>query len=151
MALSVVIDWDARRLRIHDPPHPVLPICFRWLARILSSPLNLIQGELMAITLTTVQAVALTIQPLDAKGNPAALDGPAVWTSSDSTIIDVVAAEDGLTAVATANTVGHAQIQVVADARMGPDVFELTGVLEIDVVAAEAVTLNIAAGEPYIV
>jgi hypothetical protein len=103
----------------------------------------------MSLTLTTVQAVALTIQPLDAKGNPAAIDGPAVWNSSDYTIVDVEATSDGLTAIATAKTVGHAQIQVVVDARMGPDVLPLTGILEIDTVAAEAVTLNIAVGEPY--
>ncbi|MBL8250424.1 MAG: hypothetical protein JNK31_02015, partial [Candidatus Competibacter sp.] len=45
-------------------------------------------------------------------------------------------------------TLGHVQIRARADARIGPDVREISGLLEIDLVAAEAVTLGIIAGEP---
>lgn len=106
------------------------------------------EGDIM-LQLTDVQKCTLTIAPVDAAGNPAALDGAPAWTSSNPTVLDVVAGSDGLTAVVTAlGPLGDSQVSVSADARVGPDVVTLTGTLDVNVAASEATTLGITAGTP---
>lgn len=101
------------------------------------------------LQLTDVQKCTLTIAPVDAAGNPATLDGAPAWTSSNPTVLDVVAGADGLTAVVTAlGPLGDSQVSVSADARVGPDVVTLTGTLDVNVAASEATTLGITAGTP---
>ena len=101
------------------------------------------------LKLTDEQKVALSIDPRTAAGNPASVDGVPVWTSSDPDIVALEVAEDGKSAVATAaGGLGAAQVSVVADADLGEGVRELTGVLDIEVLAAEAVELGITAGTP---
>ena len=43
---------------------------------------------------------------------------------------------------------GAAQVNVTADAQIGEGVTEITGVLDVEVKAGQAVALNIAAGAP---
>lgn len=101
------------------------------------------------LTLTDVEKVQLSIQPVDAKGNPAKVDGPPVWSTSDETIATVMAAEDGLSATVLANgPLGTVQVTVKADADLGAGVAELVGILEIEVVASAAVALQVSAGTP---
>ena len=107
-----------------------------------------IKGDLKTMILTDTQEVDLAIQPLDKKGKPAQVDGVPAWVSSDTTIITVTPAADGLSAVATAGNIGHAQVTVSADADLGPGVTTITGVLEIDVAGGQAVSLGITAGTP---
>ena len=102
----------------------------------------------MSLILSVVQQVTLSIAPVDVKGNPAPIDGAPAWSVIDPTIATLAVAPDGLSAELIAATVGHVQVTVSADARLGPDVSTITGVLEVDVVAAEAVSLGITAGEP---
>jgi uncharacterized protein YjdB len=99
--------------------------------------------------LTDTQKVSCTIAPLNAKGNPAPVDGVPEWSSSNPSVATVTPAADGLSAVVTAVGIGVAQISVVADADMDAgETRELTGTLDIDVRASEAVTLSITAGAP---
>lgn len=100
------------------------------------------------MVLTDTQKVNLSISPVDAKGKPAKIDGVPSWTSSDETILSLVPAADGLSAVAVAGDPGHAQVSVTADADLGEGVTGITGTLEVDVEAGEAVSLNITAGAP---
>ena len=100
------------------------------------------------MVLTDSQKVALSIQPVDKKGKPALVEGVPVWMSSDVAIVDVQPLPDGLSAFAVAQDLGHAQISVMADADLGEGTTLITGVLEIDVVAGQAVGLTINAGEP---
>jgi hypothetical protein len=103
----------------------------------------------MSLVITDTQEVGLSISPVDKKGHPAKVDGPPVWTSSDDSIATVSAAEDGLSAVVSANVnLGKAQINVSADADLGEGQTSITGTLEIEVVAGEAVSLAINAGTP---
>jgi hypothetical protein len=103
----------------------------------------------MSLTLSVTQKVELQLQPVDIKGNPAPVDGVPVWDVSDPNLVDLVPSVDGLSAVVAAKgDLGHVQISVRADARLGPDVREIMGVLEIDLVPAEAVALGIVAGPP---
>lgn len=103
----------------------------------------------MALALTDEQKVALSIEPKTAAGNPARLDGVPVWSVSDAEFLTLEVAPDGLSAVATTTgKLGVCQIQVTADADLGDGVRELTALLDIQLVAAEAVTLGIVAGTP---
>ena len=99
--------------------------------------------------LTTTQEIDLTAAFNDSKGNPAAVDGIPVWSSSDESVVTVVAAADGLSAVAkAAGKIGTAQVSVNADAERDAGVRNIVGVLDFDVQAAEAVTALIATGTP---
>lgn len=103
----------------------------------------------MSLTLSVTQKVELQLQPVDIKGNPAPVDGAPFWDVSDPTLVDLIPSIDGMSAVVSARgSIGHVQITVRADARLGPDVREIMGVLEIDLVPAEAVALGIVAGSP---
>jgi hypothetical protein len=103
----------------------------------------------MAYMLPDDQKVTLGLDPRDKKQNPAALDGVPTWGSSDETIVTVAAAPDGLTAVLTAvGPLGTAQVNVTGDAKMGPETVTLSGTLDVQVVAGEAVTLGITTGTP---
>jgi hypothetical protein len=103
------------------------------------------KGEFMFL-LTTVQKGKLTLDPRDVKNNPALLDGAAKWSVADESVAALEVAEDGLSAYVVAKGVGTTQVNVVADARPGEEVREISGVLEVQVSPAEAVTLGIATG-----
>lgn len=104
-------------------------------------------------TITTDQNfpnVALTIT--NAKGGAATVDGVPVWASSDSTVLAVVASEDGMSASVNTVAPGVARITVSADADLGEGVTEITGVSEDVTVTAgtanQATTLVLSLGEP---
>lgn len=98
--------------------------------------------------ITATQEVDLAIKPLDARGNPAQVDGRPEWESSDPNIIEVLPAADGLSCIARAkSSIGHALVSVTADADLGAGVQNITGTIEFDVAAGRAVSLEIIAGE----
>ena len=82
--------------------------------------------------LTTAQQfpnVVLTIT--NAAGQPAPVDGVPVWASSDETVVTVVAAADGMSAVVSSVAPGGpARVTVTADADTGTAVSTITGVTE---------------------
>lgn len=80
--------------------------------------------------------VSLTIT--DAAGNPAGVDGVPAWASSDETVLSVVAAADGMSAIVSAVAVGTARVTVTADADLTTGIVTITGVSE-DVNVAQAV------------
>lgn len=109
----------------------------------------------MAQTINTSQNfpnVTLTIT--NAAGNPAPVDGVPVWASSDDTVLGVVAAADGMSAVVNSVAPGTARITVSADADTGAGVVPITGVSEdVTVVVdpasmASVMTLNLGAPAP---
>lgn len=101
------------------------------------------------LVLTDVQKVALAIAPKSAAGNPAQVDGAPVWSSSDETILTLTVAPDGLSAEAvTTGKLGTVQVNVSADADLGEGAKTITGVLDIEVKASEAVSLDVSAGTP---
>jgi hypothetical protein len=102
------------------------------------------------LILTDEQKVALAVEFKTAAGNPAKVDGVPVWSSSDESVVTVEASEDGLSAVATAvGPLGTAQISCEADADLDEgETRVITGVLDIEVRAAEAVIAVVAAGAP---
>lgn len=101
------------------------------------------------LVLTDVQKVALKIAPKSAAGNPAPVDGVPAWSTSDESVVSLVVAADGMNAEAVATgKVGVAQVNVSADADMGEGVKTITGVLDIEVKASEAVSLDVSADVP---
>jgi hypothetical protein len=107
----------------------------------------LIEGVTRMI-ITATQEVDLAIKPLDARGNPAQVDGRPEWESSDPSVIEVLPATDGLSCVARAKgKLGHALISVTADADLGAGVQNITGTIDIDIAASQAISIEIIAGE----
>jgi hypothetical protein len=101
------------------------------------------------LILTDEQQVTLSVAFKTAKGNPATVDGAPTWRSSDDSIATVEPSADGLSAVVkAAGPVGTVQVSVEADADLGTGSRLITGTLDIDVRAAEAVVADIAAGAP---
>ena len=98
--------------------------------------------------LSDIQKATFVVGPndiVDVKGNPAPIDGAISWASSDLTIITVNQSADGLSCeVVAAGALGHAQVNASADADLGAGVVTITGTKEIDVVASQAVAINIA-------
>jgi hypothetical protein len=103
----------------------------------------------MATTITDTQKVELAVTFVDKRGNPSIIDGEPVWSSSNTDVATVEESDDGLSATVFAQgPTGHAQITVTADSKLGDEVGDITGILELDVVAGEAVTATITAGAP---
>lgn len=103
------------------------------------------------LVLTDEQQCALSIQPLTAAGNPATVDGVPVWDVADDSLLSIEVSEDGLSAVVvTVGPLGTTQVNVSADADLGAGTRTITAVLDVQVVAAEAATLNITTGTPEI-
>ncbi len=84
----------------------------------------------MADIFTTQNFPNVTLAITNSAGNPAAVDGVPVWASSDETILTVLAAPDGMSAIVDTVAPGIARISVSADADLGAGVVPLTGVSE---------------------
>jgi hypothetical protein len=101
-----------------------------------------------SIDMTNSQKATATITPVDAKGNPAAVDGVPEWASSDETILTVTPAADGLSAVVAAvGPLGSAKVSVSGDADLGPDKKPIFGTLDVSVTQGQAVGFKIVLGE----
>lgn len=106
------------------------------------------QGDFM-FTLPDDKTVGVSIAYVDAKGNPAQVEGAPVWSSSDESILTVTAAADGLSAVVTpAGPLGSAQVKVTADADLGAGVTEIVTLGDVEVIAGSAVAGVLTFGSP---
>jgi len=89
-----------------------------------------------------------TVHPVTAKRKPAPIDGAVVWTSSDEAVATVTSVDD-VTARIAPVAPGVCQITAVCDADMDPsEERQITATGAIEVVAAEAVTVEIDFGTP---
>jgi hypothetical protein len=104
----------------------------------------------LALVITDLQQVALTISATDTVGNPAPLDGAPSWTSSDPTIATVTpdATNPLMASVASVGPLGVATVTVSADADMGTGVTTISATFDLEVVGSQAGALTIAAGVP---
>lgn len=104
----------------------------------------------MALILPDTKKVPLSVGFVDGAGNAASVEGAPSWSSSDESIVTIAdVSEDGLSAFAVAvGPLGMAQVSVSADADLGEGTTTLTGVLDIDVQASQAVSASVSAGEP---
>lgn len=130
-------------------PHKGKAVSLQITARLESGGAVKVQrGETVMLLLRDDQRVSLSIQPLDARGNPARVDGIPAWNNSDELLGTLVAAADGFSAVFSALQIGTCQISVTVDADLGDGVRNLSGTLDIQIEPGEAVSIGIIAGVP---
>jgi hypothetical protein len=103
----------------------------------------------MSLVMTTTQECPLEVAFKDAHGNPAPVEN-IIWGSSDENIIKVNAndAEPQKAIVLAVGTVGTGQVNVKADARTGEGVNLIVGLLDVEILPAEATVVEISAGTP---
>jgi hypothetical protein len=105
------------------------------------------EGPRVAFQLRDDQQVELTVEALDAEDNPAA--ATTTFASSDESIVSLRDNGDG-TAIATASPgaagLGTATVTATVTQTSSGDTLE--GTFDIEVVAGDAVTVNVVAGTP---
>lgn len=107
-------------------------------------------GEVM-YTLPVDHSISMQVAYVDAKGNPATIDGNVNWQTSDPKIAAVAASasDSTIVEVTPGGTLGQAQISARVDADLGQGVRLLVTTCDIEVVAGEAVSGTITPlGEP---
>lgn len=101
------------------------------------------------MNLKVTQNLPVSIQIKDKFGNSAQVDGAPVWSSTDTSLCEIEAAADGMSAlVKPRGGVGSCGVQVTADADLGEGVKSILGELELTFLPGDAETISIAAGEP---
>ena len=108
------------------------------------------RGEDMSYTLASGTQVSVQVAYVDAAGNPATVDGEVTWGSSDGAAVQVAvdAADSTKATVQAVGPVGLVQVTATADADLGAGTRELTTVMDVDVVAGEAVAGTISPTGP---
>lgn len=109
------------------------------------------EGSHVMYTLPVDHTVLMQVAYVDAKGNPATIDGDVSWQSSDDSVIMVtVDTQDSTICRATpVGSMGQAQITATCDADLGEGTRELITLCDIEVVGGEAVAGTIQpVGEP---
>jgi hypothetical protein len=114
---------------------------------------NVLVKDITMLVLPIDQKVHCSIEPVDAKGNPAAIDGVPTWTSSNDQIATVVADPPDGSGIFTAwvtpvGQVGTCQINVTADADVGSGITTINGVMDLQAVAGQAVGFQISHEAP---
>ena len=100
------------------------------------------------MTMKDNEKVKASVVFLDAKKNPAQVDGVPVWAGSNDAAFTVTAAADGLSADVVAVNIGSGQVTVTADADLGAGVTTITGTLDVSIIAGNAVTVQINTDPP---
>ena len=110
------------------------------------------KGDRFMFTLPVDDAVKMQVTYVDAEGNPAKVDGPITWASSDETLaeVEVDSVDSSIVTVTPVGPTGQVQITATADADLGDGVRELITVCDISLVAGEAVAGTIQpVGAPF--
>lgn len=93
------------------------------------------------------QEFDVTLGFTDAQNNPATVQGVPVWTNSNDTIISMVPAADGLSAVIGGiQGTGTGQITVTADADLGDGVTDIIGILDVEIISGQATVITLNTG-----
>lgn len=143
--VNLTVDWEHQVVSLQDPPRGSI----RWDLRIPDIYQFSVQGEgNMAITLTDTQEVLVSVHPIDAKGYDAPVEGQPSWELSDDTVVQFVVNPDGLSGEVTAIRPGVSQLTFRADADLGEGITPVLGILDVTVVAGQAVSLRIDVGVP---
>jgi hypothetical protein len=102
-------------------------------------------GEHVMYTLPVDHTVLMQVSYVDAKGNPATIDGEVSWQSSDAGIIAVQVdpADSTICRAMPVGSVGQVQITATCDADIGEGTRELLTLCDIEVVGGEAVAGSI--------
>lgn len=96
-----------------------------------------------AMILESQKSRTAVIVPVDAAGNQAQVEN-IQWASSDTSLLTVEPSEAGLSAVFTSvGPVGNVQLTVTGDADLGEGVTEISGTLDVQIIAGNAVAFQI--------
>jgi hypothetical protein len=109
------------------------------------------RGDDMAYNLPNDKEIKVQVAYVDAKGNPAVVDGDVTWETSDSNIatVNVDDQDSTICTVTPAQQIGQAQISAKADADIGQGVREIITTMDVTIVAGEAIAGTITpVGEP---
>lgn len=98
--------------------------------------------------MTDSQQTTCTFVATDRKGNPAPVETPE-WMVDNPNLLALAPSPDGLSCVVSAvGPLGTARLTFRADADMGSGVSQISGTLDIEVVAGQATTVIINAAPP---
>lgn len=101
----------------------------------------------MSLQIRDSEQVALSVEALDSEGNEAA--ATVAWSSSDDSIVSITDLGLGrVLAVASPGSAGLGTATITATVTDTSDGDTHVGTLEIEVVAGDAVTVNVLAGDP---
>lgn len=107
------------------------------------------EERIVVFTLKDNEKVSVAVEFVSASGNPAKVDGPPSWESSDPAVLTVTPAGDGMTCmVTTVGPVGTARVTCKADADLGAGMKEIILMGDFEVIAGEAVGGNLNVGTP---
>jgi hypothetical protein len=98
------------------------------------------KGEHMSNTMQSGQYATLSIEWVDKAGNPAKVDGPTEWASSDEDIatIEVASGNPLIANIHSVGPIGPVQFQATADADLGEGKKTITATCDVSVIAGEA-------------
>lgn len=104
----------------------------------------------MATQMTITQFTTVRVKRfLDARGNPAIVDGVPEWNTDNSDILALEPADDGMSCKVTAvGMVGAAMVQMTADADLGAGFKPLVGTIEFDITPGQATTVELEVDTP---
>jgi hypothetical protein len=139
MPIHIDIDWSRRVLQVTEDDEPGLI-----LRRQLRIPPYIVQGVgSMAYTLPLGKIATAHVTVTDTAGNPSVVDGVPAWSVVDPAVLEVTAADDGMSATLSPKTLGATQLHVTADAMLGEGTKLIEVFDEITVAAGEAATLTL--------
>ena len=99
------------------------------------------------VTISSDKKRTFSVQPVDAKGRPAAIDGVPVWVLAAPGGVQLFPSADGLSCeVAWVEPKTGIVLTVTGDADLGAGVKAITGSVDIETLTAEAVGFAIATG-----
>lgn len=97
-------------------------------------------------TIRDNERFSCALEARSAAGNPTTVESPA-WSTSDENLLEVTPSADGMSAVVRAKgPVGTAQLRVDADADLGEGVRQISGTLDVEVLAGDAAAIELRAG-----
>jgi hypothetical protein len=139
------LDWLKRFLKELFPN-----MCVRTWLEVSSVVFNdgtTVKGVIVASTLHNDSQFTVTVAPKSLGGKPAKIDGAPKWSVDREDLVSVTPAADGMSAVVAAvGGVGTAEVMIVADANLGPDETDISVVLDIEVIDAQAAALSVSVG-----
>jgi hypothetical protein len=104
--------------------------------------------RMLELSVTNEQKISVTLTPVTATGKPAKLDGTPTWEVQSGSSTIVVAA-DGLSAeLVSSDDPGDTTYLVKADADLGSGVVEISDIIKLTVLGAQASSLGLTAGVP---
>lgn len=103
--------------------------------------------EVQDMIIKVGQQFTVSVDFKDARGNIAPVDGIPTWANDNESVLTMVVATDGLSAVISSpNGPGSGQISVSADADLGTGITTITGVLLVEVQPLEATVVELNPG-----